>query len=44
MKKIGLTFGDTNFENYPTWIKGNDADIEVVILSYKYNNIEDAKK
>jgi len=44
MKKIGLTYTDTNFENYPVWIKGEDTDIEVIILSYKENNIDDAQQ
>ncbi len=43
MKKIGITYSDTNFDNYPAWIKGSDADIEIIILSYKENNILDAE-
>lgn len=43
MKKIGITQGDTNFDNYPKWIKGDNPEIEIVILSYKEGNIDDAK-
>lgn len=42
MKKIGITYSDTNFLHYPAWIKGNDEDIEVIILSYRENNWQDA--
>jgi putative glutamine amidotransferase len=42
--KIGITQGDTNFENYPRWIKGDNHEIEVVILSYKDGNISEANE
>ena len=33
--KIGLTFTETRWENYPKWIKGNDDDIELVELHWE---------
>ena len=38
--KIGITQSETNYGNYPRWIKGQD-DIEIIELSYDRNNIED---
>jgi putative glutamine amidotransferase len=38
--KIGLTFSETNFHNYPKWIKENDENIEIIVLSYEENNLE----
>ena len=39
--KIGLTFSESNFVNYPLWIKGNDSIIEIIELSYETNNLND---
>jgi putative glutamine amidotransferase len=39
MLKVGITTSDTNFQNYPNWISGDG--IEVVLLSYQENNIQD---
>jgi putative glutamine amidotransferase len=39
--KIGVTFSETNYHNYPRWVKGNDDNIEIVELSYVKNNLED---
>ncbi len=33
--KIGLTFTETRWENYPKWIKGNDNNIELVELHWE---------
>lgn len=33
--KIGLTFTETRWENYPKWIKGDNADIEIVELHWE---------
>lgn len=33
--KIGLTFTETRWENYPKWIKGNDDNIEIVELHWE---------
>lgn len=33
--KIGLTFTETRWENYPKWIKGNDNNIEIVELHWE---------
>lgn len=33
--KIGLTFTETRWENYPKWIKGNDDNIELVELHWE---------
>jgi putative glutamine amidotransferase len=41
MIKIGVTFSESNYVNYPLWIKGNDSIIEIIELSYKSNNLED---
>ena len=42
--KIGVTFSATGYENYPLWIKGDDADIEIIELSWlkqNWDEIED---
>lgn len=33
--KIGLTFTETRWDNYPKWIKGNDNNIEIVELHWE---------
>lgn len=40
MKKItiGLTVSESRYENYPIWIKGNDADIDIIELSVQNQN------
>ena len=39
--KIGLTFTETRWENYPKWIKGNDANIELVELHWEKHNLDE---
>ncbi|POY39620.1 peptidase C26 [Flavobacterium alvei] len=39
--KIGLTFSESNYANYPKWIKETDATIEIIELSYEVNNWQD---
>ncbi|HLP21489.1 MAG TPA: gamma-glutamyl-gamma-aminobutyrate hydrolase family protein [Chitinophagales bacterium] len=39
--KIGLTFTESRWENYPAWIKGNDPNIEIVELHWEKNELED---
>lgn len=39
--KIGITLSETNYANYPQWIKGNDSTIEIIELSYIKNNLLD---
>jgi len=39
--KIGITFSEARYENYPTWIIGDDADIELVELSWEKQNWDD---
>ncbi|MBP6183113.1 gamma-glutamyl-gamma-aminobutyrate hydrolase family protein [Flavobacterium sp.] len=39
--KIGVTFSEINYINYPQWIKGNDSTIEIIELSYETNNLQD---
>jgi len=39
--KIGITLTEVNYANYPKWIKGNDATIEIVELSYEKKNYQD---
>ena len=41
--KIGITVSETNNENYPRWIKGDDG-IEIIELSFEDNNINDVFK
>ena len=38
--KIGITQSETNYANYPRWIKGQD-DIEIIELSYHTQNVQD---
>ena len=40
MKKItiGVTHSEARYENYPKWIKGDDADIEIIELSAENQN------
>lgn len=38
MLRIGVTFSESRYENYPKWIKGDDDDIEIVELSWKKQN------
>jgi len=39
--KIGVTFSEARYENYPKWIVGDDADIELVELSWEKQNWDD---
>ncbi|MHA8051554.1 gamma-glutamyl-gamma-aminobutyrate hydrolase family protein [Aquirufa sp. ROCK-SH2] len=39
---VGITTSDTNFQNYPTWIKGEG--VEVIDLSYQEENLVDILK
>ena len=39
--RIGVTFSEARYENYPKWIKGDDADIEIVELSWEKQNWDD---
>ncbi|HRG87593.1 MAG TPA: gamma-glutamyl-gamma-aminobutyrate hydrolase family protein [Chitinophagales bacterium] len=39
--KIGLTFTESRWENYPVWIKGNDPDIEIVELHWEKHELEE---
>lgn len=45
-KKIGITYTETNFKNYPAWFTGQDLgdDLELVILSFEKNNVEDIER
>ncbi len=38
--KIGITQSETNYANYPKWIKGQE-DIDIIELSYDHNNLQD---
>ncbi len=42
--KIGLTFSESNYANYPLWIKGYDSSIEIIELSYIENNLQEVTK
>ncbi len=39
--KIGLTFTETRWENYPVWIKGNDPSIEIVELHWEKHDLDE---
>ncbi len=39
--KIGLTFSESNYANYPRWIKETNSTIEIIELSYEVNNLQD---
>ena len=39
--KIGLTFTESRWENYPVWIKGNDENIELVELHWEKHNLDE---
>ena len=39
--KIGVTFSESNYHNYPRWVKGNDENIEIIELSYEKQNLQD---
>ena len=39
--RIGLTFTEARHENYPTWIQGSDADIEIVELHWDKHSMEE---
>jgi putative glutamine amidotransferase len=39
MTKIGITFSESNYPNYPKWIKNNDINSEIIELNYALNNI-----
>jgi putative glutamine amidotransferase len=36
--KIGITLSESNYANYPRWIKGNDENIEIIELSPEAQN------
>nr|WP_315145611.1 type 1 glutamine amidotransferase [uncultured Flavobacterium sp.] len=44
MIKIGITFSESNFANYPLWIKGNDASIDIIELSYETKNLQEVSQ
>lgn len=39
--KIGLTFTESRWENYPVWIKGNDDSIEIVELHWEKHELDE---
>lgn len=39
--KIGLTYTESRWENYPKWIKGNDDHIEIVELHWEKHNLDE---
>ena len=39
--RIGLTFTEARHENYPVWIQGSDADIEIVELHWDKHSMEE---
>jgi len=39
--KIGITFTESRWENYPVWIKGNDENIELVELHWEKHNLDE---
>jgi putative glutamine amidotransferase len=45
-KKIGISYTETNFQNYWAWFTADDLgdEIELIELSFKKNNIEDIQR
>lgn len=41
--KIGITDTASRYENYPAWIKGGSADIEIIRLSHSENNAHEVE-
>jgi putative glutamine amidotransferase len=43
MKRIGITYTETNFKNYPAWFTKEDLgdEFELVILSFEEKNVDD---
>ena len=39
--KIGLTFTESRWDNYPVWIKGNGENIELVELHWEKHDLEE---
>ena len=39
--KIGLTFTEARYENYPLWLVGNDADVKIVELHWDKMNTDE---
>lgn len=39
--KIGLTFTESRWENYPAWIKGSDPSIEIVELHWEKHDLDE---
>lgn len=39
--KIGVTFSEARYENYPAWIQGNDPNIEIVELHWEKHSLDD---
>lgn len=39
--KIGLTYTEARYENYPVWIQGNDPNIEIVELHWEKHSLDD---
>jgi putative glutamine amidotransferase len=43
MIKIGITFSESNYANYPIWLKGTDSSIDLIELSYETKNEKDVQ-
>ena len=41
---IGITASESRFQNYLDWIQGNNANIELITLSYETQNTDDVKR
>ncbi len=39
--KIGLTYTEARYENYPKWIKGDDDFIEIIELHWEKHNLDE---
>lgn len=39
--KIGVTFSETRYENYPRWIKGDDDTVEIVELHWEKHELDE---
>lgn len=39
--KIGITYSESRYPNYPNWIKGDDANIEIVELHWEKHSLDE---
>jgi putative glutamine amidotransferase len=42
--KIGISYTDWRFDEYVSWLKTDSTKVEVIVLSYEMNNIQDLER